>query len=131
MRKGLFWLIPDEHGEQKLLTFAFACDNNGVLTETHPAYNSRKGDSFTHERSWAMASADASREIRSKAWNYYPRGRVEIKNNRVIVYCNPGILDWEKFCYTILGEFDLYRVNDVVIEFKADGSKHYEYLKYD
>jgi len=128
MRKGLFWLIPDEDGGQKLLAFSLACNENGVLTEPQIlpfAYNSRKGDSFTHKASWEMVAAGQPREIRSKAWNYYPRGRVEIKHGKATVYYNPSISDWAGFEAAILEEFDLWRDPT----FKADGSKHYEYLK--
>jgi hypothetical protein len=128
MKKGLFWLISDEHGGQKLRAFSLNCDENGVPTEPRPAYNSRKGDSFTHKNSWAMASADAPREIRSKAWNHFPRGRVEIKRGKATIYHNPSISDWAGFEAAIWAEFDL---RDVIVVFIPDGSKHYRYLKED
>lgn len=56
-------------------------------------------------------------------YNYYPRGRVEIKRNRATVYLNP-MLNQEEIIKKITSEFGLANVTDITV--KCDGSKHYQ-----
>ena len=60
-------------------------------------------------------------EIR-QLWNYYPRGRVEIRRGRVIVYANPVCFAWDGLCETLRAAFSL---GVLPMEMKADGSMHY------
>ena len=59
-------------------------------------------------------------------YNYYPRGRVEIKNGKATIYFNP-VLNRFDIHSLIVTEFDLLGKNIIVREV-ADGSNHYEYL---
>jgi len=129
MRKGLFWVIPDNDGEQRLLSFTAVCDSNGIAVEGQPAYNSKKGNSFAHERTWASAAENLPAKIRCKAWNFFPRGRVEIAKGIVTVYYNPTISEWTEFEDSIRNEFEL---DGHLLRFVPDYSKHYNaHLKED
>jgi hypothetical protein len=122
VQKGLFWVI-DEDGERRLLTYAVECDKNGVATGTSPAYNSKKGDSFSHERSWAEAAKGMHGRIRGKPWNHYPRGRVEVKDEKATVYFNPVLLEWDRFELVV---FEKFRLFGFPVVFAPDYSEHYE-----
>ena len=124
MRKGLFWVISDNNGERKLLTYTAVCDNNGVAAEGQPAYNSKKGDSFAHKNSWHLAAEKLPMKIRGKPWDYFPRGRVEIANNKATIYFNPSLWEWSGFASAIYDEFEIKGL--AVIKFTRDFSKHYE-----
>lgn len=56
-----------------------------------------------------------------KPYNYYPRGRVEIKNGKATVYLNPA-LNTNEITQNIKAEFGL---SDIKTVFKSDGSEHY------
>lgn len=57
-------------------------------------------------------------------WNYYPRGRVEIRYGKAIVYANPICFMLPKFEKTLREKFNL---GDIELVYKADNSKHYQY----
>jgi hypothetical protein len=119
--KGLFWVIPDDDGDYKLLIYAAECDRYGVAAEGQPPYNSKKGNSFSHDCSWRLTTESLPSKIRGKAWNFFPRGRVEIANGKAIVYHNPDIT-WSDFQSAILREFE---IEDFPVRFVPDFSKHY------
>ena len=123
MRKGVFWAIPDDDGKPYILKLSAVCDSNGKITEESPAYNSKKGDSYSHEQSWSSVTESSSKKIRDKPWNHFPRGRVEIKNGKAIVYHNPKFENWIHFEETIINEFEL---SNIPVRFIPDHSKHYE-----
>ncbi|MBQ0092792.1 MAG: hypothetical protein KBS45_05650, partial [Clostridiales bacterium] len=62
-----------------------------------------------------------------KPFNFYPRGRVEIKNGKVTVYLNPS-LNTDTIRSLIISEFELADMPDIT--FKSDGSKHYGFVSF-
>jgi len=117
--KGLFWVSDDD----TLITYKIQCDTDGNPLTPDLPFNSRKGNSFTHKNTWEEAVKNQSREIRSKVWNHFPRGRVEIKDSKVTVYHNPTLTSPE-FENRIRDEFEL---NDEALDirFMPDHSRHY------
>lgn len=59
-----------------------------------------------------------------KPYNYYYRGRVEIKNNKATVYINP-LANIEEIQKQIIETFNL---KNIKLIFKSDGSAHYQAL---
>ena len=125
MFKGLFWVSEDG----TLITYKIRCDTDGIPLTPDLPYNSRKGNSFAHKNTWEETVKEQPRAIRSKTWNHFPRGRVEIKDSKVTVYHNPT-LSSQEFEQKIKDEFDL---NDevLIILFIPDHSKHYRESKID
>ena len=119
MYRGLFWVTDD--GE--IITYKIPCDADGVMESVSLPYNSRRGDSFTHKATWKEAAQNQAREIRSKAWNHFPRGRVEIKPGKVTVFLNP-ILCSPDFEQRIRNEF-LLTDESLTLRFIPDHSNHY------
>ena len=63
---------------------------------------------------------------RWKKFDYYPRGRVEVKNKKTIIYANPTICG-EKLELWARKEFQLNKFNGIEkVTIKPDFSKHYE-----
>ena len=122
MKGALFWAI-DSGSERRLLTYSAACDMSGALEAGQPPYNSKKGDSFSHERSWPLAVESLPQRIRNKAWNHFPRGRVEIANGKATVYYNPVLANWPGFEAAVIREFELKGFR---VRFVPDYSSHYE-----
>lgn len=123
MKKGLFWAI-DSESERRLFAYAAVCDASGTVEAGQPPYNSKKGDSFSRERSWPLIAESLPQRIRSKPWNHFPRGRVEVANGKATVYYNPIIANWPCFQASIVREFEL---DGFPVRFVPDYSSHYEY----
>ena len=66
------------------------------------------------------------KDTEGKAFDYYPRGRVEIKHGKAVVYINPNlctdlIRNW------IVKEFGLLETNGItMVTMKPDYSMHYK-----
>ena len=131
MRKGLFWIVPVEfdsknnpspHTLNAVIDYSAICDENGVITEDQPPYNSKKGNSYSHEHSWSLVNEGLPKKSREKSWNYYPRGRVEIANGKATVYFNPVLLDtgFEPHIKYI------FELSEIPIRFIPDFSNHYK-----
>lgn len=60
-------------------------------------------------------------------FDYYPRGRVENRKGRIIVYLNPD-LNHKEILAAIWNEFELNEPEiQNNIQIKSDGSAHYRY----
>jgi len=132
MRKGLFWIVPVEfdsknnpspHTLNAVIDYSAICDENGVMADDQPPYNSKKGNSYSHERSWSLVNDYLPKKLRDKPWNYYPRGRVEITNGKATVYFNPVLLENPDFESSIIYEFEL---KEIPVRFIPDFSNHYK-----
>ncbi|MDR1204293.1 MAG: hypothetical protein LBL26_02285 [Peptococcaceae bacterium] len=121
MYKGLFWLADDGG----LITYRISCGADGTPEAADLPYNSRKGDSFTHKATWEEAAREQPRAVRSKPWNHFPRGRVEIKAGKVTVYHHPA-LGSPEFEQRIRGAFALDGVPSLEVRFISDHSNHYK-----
>lgn len=98
--KGPFWLINDED-EEYLIAYQVELNVNTP----------------SHKDIWNKCKGKIKKE-----WNYYPRGRVEIKRNKAVVYANPLCFASVNLKDMLRDKFNLY---GVPIEFKADNSAHY------
>ena len=116
MNKGIFWLIENE-----LFCLKIPCDKNGTPLNPETAFSAKSGDNFNHKAEWEKLSKKVTR---GKPFNYYPRGRVEIKNGKVTIYLNP-YLNKEKIINALCKEFSIL---SLPIKVKNDGSAHYNFL---
>lgn len=83
---------------------------------------SKSKDNFNHQRAWNSWGKDITE---NKPYNYWPRGRVEMKNKRAIVYVNHKVIN-EAFEKWIIDSFKLCATNGIEnVRIKCDGSKHY------
>lgn len=78
--------------------------------------------SNNHKKIWSKLPHKVTQ---GKNFHYFPRGRVEIRRNRAIIFLNPCIC-YEEMIHKIKAEFHLDH-NEAIrdISVKADGSRHY------
>lgn len=114
--KGIFWIKPP----CELVALKVKCDFCGNLLDDIPGNMlSKSGKNFNHKNAWNTLPKSATDR---KPFNYYPRGRVEIKNGKATVFSN-YLTDELK--QKIIDIFFLSTENTV---FKIDNSAHYTYL---
>ena len=119
MYKGIFWFINEDG--PKLLSIKVLCDETGKPLED-VNFSSKSGENFNHKLEWDTLPDSVKN---SKSFDYYPRGRVEIKNSKIRIFANPVLLT-EKNKELIITEFGLVEVLDRV-QIIADNSSHYSY----
>lgn len=114
MKKGIFWLV-----EENFVCVAVECDTDGTATE--PAeFSSKSGENFNHRLEWEKIP----REIKhGKAYNYYSRGRVEVKGGKATLWIAPAFndpltIERIKLMFGLFGDH-------VTVEVKVDSSPHY------
>ena len=117
--KGVFWYNPCA---EELITKKVACDLNGAEIEV-VEYSSKFGENFNHKLEWEKLPKSITC---ANPYNYYPRGRVEIKNEKITFYLHL-ILNDERIVKRIINEFGLDNAN-IPIRIVADGSEHYNFL---
>lgn len=106
---GIFWVLAETETEltaQNIFCVAEAYSENGDKTI------------FNHKRVWQTVERKVTN---GKPYNYYPRGRVEIKNGKATVWLNGNILHLSD---EIIKIFALSTLSQVRI--KEDGSEHYK-----
>ena len=127
---GIFWVVSEDINlsEYKLLAFTIPCDINGNATGNHIVpLNSKSGKSYNHKKLW---ESDIQNNVihklyNKKQYNYYPRGRVEVKNKRATIYLNPFI-NSAIIINEIIDKFGLTKQNIGDVRIINDGSSHYE-----
>jgi len=102
MYKGIFWCKDPGSEVPFLLTKKVLCDLSGNPLE-EADFSAKSGENFNHKWEWAQFHKTVTG---NKAFDHYPRGRVEIKNGKVRVFLNPA-LDREDILQMIKAEFEL------------------------
>ena len=130
LQRGIFWIKDINNISDSKLYFTIPCDTNGnAMYDTDIEYTSRNKISYNHENTWRKLT---SKETDNKPFNFYPRGRVEIRNGNATIYCSPFIYGDELKSWCI-DKFNLTSINGVKkVIMHADNSEHYKcYLNYD
>ena len=108
--------------------FDIPCDPDGNPKNTHSVkLNSKSGNTYNHKKLWEeeIKSNPNHKPYNKKDYNYYPRGRVEISNNKATIYLNPNI-NKENIISKIKREFGLSTYNIQEVRVVIDGSAHYQ-----
>lgn len=116
--KGVFWIIGNRIVSEKRL-----CDEFGNLIPNEEDGFLEEVWSNNHKKIWSKLPRTVTQ---GKTYHYFPRGRVEIRRKRAIIFLNPCIC-YEEMIQRIKAEFQLDNneaIRDVLI--KADGSRHYK-----
>lgn len=120
--KGIFWK-EDEIVSPLECVFKVPSDEDGNVLEKSDELTSKKGDNFNHKKSWEKLD---KWRTRNKPFDYYPRGRVEIRHGKAIIYANPNICG-DKLIAWCKEKFNLYESNGIRdIKCKPDYSEHYK-----
>ena len=117
--KGIFWINPND----ELLVLKVKCDSSGNLLENIPHdMLSKSGGNFNHKNAWNTLPKSVTD---NKEYNFYPRGRAEIRNGKAIIFTN---YITEELKQKIIGAFYLSAGNGIEqVIFKTDNSAHYKY----
>ena len=125
LSQGVFWIVDLENlDNNEDYCFLIFCDADGNNLRINNEYelNAKSGDTYNHEALWKKLPKSLTF---GKAFDYYPRGRVQIANQKAIVYLNPNI-NTEDVQTFIKNEFNLHTINGLKeVTFKSDGSEHY------
>lgn len=105
-QKGPFWLICELDPDANISIEKLIC-HSVELSQITPS----------HKEIWDSCKGNIKR-----AWNYYPRGRVEIKRDKAIAYANSYCFEYQDLGEQLRSAFFL---GDMILEFKHDNSLHY------
>jgi hypothetical protein len=119
--KGIFWIKNIEN--VNAVVVKSRCNHNGEFIELlKPEFLSKSGLEFNHKAVWnALPKPDTE----NKQYNYFPRGRVQIRNGSAVIYANANIAN-DRIKEWAVKEFNLLKSNGIAdVKIKADMSKHY------
>lgn len=123
MKKGIFWCDSFGCDSPHLIVVSVKCDADGK-SDRPIDFSSKSGQNFNHKAEWQKLSRSVTR---GQPFNYYPRGRVEIKNRKATIYLNPD-LNNTVVLNKIIEDFELKNQQGLKsIAVKSDGSSHYHY----
>jgi hypothetical protein len=130
LSSGIFWVITDNRdiSDYKVIFFDIPCDIDGTPTGTHTiALNSKNELTYNHKKIWETEIKINSnhRPYNKKDYDYYPRGRVRIANNRADIYLNPNI-NKSNIIDEIKRSFGLSSHNISNVRIMNDNSTHYQ-----
>ena len=132
MKKGIFWCTDYLSDPPIFIIVGVDCDVRGNAISESVHFSSKSGNNFNHRAEWAKIDKGVTS---GKPFNYYPRGRVEIRNNRATIYMNPVLNNGRtvheiKRLFGLTGEQGLRTIRVI-----SGGSRHYQFedqvLRYD
>ena len=122
--KGIFWIVDTDNIERnKNYCFKIPCNQDGVSSDIDSSLGiAKSGDTYNHQTTWSKLPSYLTH---NKPYNYYPRGRIEIRNGVARIFLN-GNINYEEVIDFLKKEFNLTPHNGIkktsVIE---DNSPHY------
>ena len=124
--KGVFWIKDIDSAEVSSVCLKALCDIQGDFTDVSSiniGALSKSKENFNHQKAWQTLDRSVTE---NKPYNYYPRGRVEIRNSNAVIYANPTIAT-EELKEWAVSAFNLTEENGIKkVILKADGSNHYK-----
>lgn len=117
---GIFWCLAeteDEIDEKHLLVFFKECNLDGIPVDTD-GLNAKSGMTYNHKATWASLPKNITK---GHQFDYYPRGRVEVSNNKAIIWMNGNIIGLADEIKRLCGLSILSKV-----QVREDGSDHYK-----
>jgi hypothetical protein len=132
LRSGVFWVITDsgDINDYMLLVFEIPCDPYGNIIGTQKIplnSKSKKKKTYNHKKLWESEVQDKAihKPYGKQEYSHFPRGRVEISNNRATIYLNP-LINIEKIINEVKIRFGLTKQNISDVRIHSDGSRHYK-----
>ena len=125
--KGVFWIKELEDINSSILYYSIKCDANGniIQADVPSSVLGKSGNNFNHNKLWDSLSKSITN---NKSYDYFPRGRVEIKNGKSTIFISQYLTGFEDEVVKVIKKrFNLYSKNGVnKIVVCADGSNHYK-----
>lgn len=104
-KRGLFWYVNGE-----LLCFPVSGEEADTVSNNHRRF----WETLPHSLTGGMP------------YNYFPRGQVELRHGKAVVYLHPTLCTPEIYAQ-IRHAFSL--PDEIPVSFKADGSQHYRIIQ--
>lgn len=126
MYRGIFWIkdLDNLEDNSNYLIKIEINENGDALNYPFPL-NSKNGDDYAHKATWPLLPSNLTR---NKSFDYYPRGRVEIKHKEVLLYINP-VLNEDRIINYLKKEFCLNKVK-VILDFHEHYKCHFDERNY-
>ncbi|MBM6991403.1 MAG: hypothetical protein I3I98_08450 [Mobilibacterium timonense] len=123
LSQGVFWITDlDDIRNNTCYCFPIPCTPDGVNTGDTSHLDAKSGATYNHEKLWSRLPSELTH---NRPFDHYPRGRVQIRNGKAVIFLNPNIATEEVKDF-IIGEFHLTSENGIhSVSVKADGSSHY------
>lgn len=125
---GIFWVICADDADGypaldtfELLTFTVPCDQQGNILDPSVPLNAKSGTTYNHKLTWNQLAPQITQ---GHSYQYHPRGRVEIRRGKALVFINP-VLHTPAVLTEICHAFGLDNALLQKIAVKNDGSTHY------
>lgn len=120
---GIFWIKDINNISSSDLYFQVPVDMYGNPQGDTSHLNAKSGTTFNHEKTWKDLQKSVTN---NKSFDYYPRGRVMIANNKATIWANPNICNDELKSWCI-SKFNLNKRNGINrVDLKPDFSNHYK-----
>lgn len=121
--RGIFWIPDTDNIYDSDLYFRIPCDEYGLTCSEIPVeISSKSADNYNHKKLW---NSLPKKLTGGKPFDYYPRGRVEIKNRMALVY-HSGYIPQDMLKVWLIEKFNLTVANGIrKIRLIADNSGHY------
>lgn len=123
LSQGVFWIADmDNIRRNTAYCFTIPCTPDGINTGDTSHLDAKSGTTYNHEKLWSRLPPELTHNM---PFDHYPRGRVQIRNGKAVIFLNPNIATEEVKDF-IVGEFHLTSGNGIhSVSVKADGSSHY------
>lgn len=122
LSKGIFWVKDASNIEDSGIFLDIPCTPEGDAFDSS-GLNAKNGTTYNHERTWPLLGTSITE---GKPYNYYPRGRVHIANDKATIFANPNIANEELLNWCVQ-KFNLIEINGIKkVRVVADGSDHYK-----
>lgn len=121
--RGIFW-IKDINNLENNSNYLIKIETNlsGNPISYPYAFNSKKGYNYTHKGIWKQLDR---KYTNGKPYDYYPRGRVEIRDNKLWIYMNRNLYRDDVIDY-IKKEYGLNNQKFVNQKIEIDFHGHYK-----
>ena len=108
MKEGMFWLICNM--SETAINWSEGWELFTIFA---------KGNSISHKDAWRLTAQKENEQLRHLDYDFYPRGRVVVRNCRATVYLNRNILE-DGVLEAIMEAFCIKECKT-----HAEGGKHY------
>ena len=121
--RGIFWVVDEDNIEKNSdYCFKIITNADGSIISIDDSRIAKSGNTYNHELVWKSLP---SKMTHGYPYNYYPRGRVEIRNGIAKIFLN-GNINYEEVIDFIKDEFNLNSHNGIKkVQVIEDNSSHY------
>lgn len=124
--RGIFWIPDIGNVQESKLFFQIPCNSEGTADpgfSISTKMSSKGTDNYNHKNVWRTLPKSVTN---GHDYNYYPRGRVEIRNGTATIYASPHIPSDELIGW-VVNKFNLTSYNGIKkVKYMTDGSDHYK-----